>query len=410
MPSHFSRGFGALRHRNFSLFFTARLIATLAIQMQGVAVGWQVYSLSGNPLDLGLIGLAQFAPFAVLVLVAGQVADHADRRLILFSCYALDCLCAILLLQFTITGIREVWPVFAVMVLHGSSRAFMMPSTQALTPNLVPKESFANAVALSSSSFQLATLTGPTLGGLIYLVGPDVVYFVDSCLLLLSMLLMSAVRIERRMEAKAPSGVRGVLDGFRFVRDRPMVLGAISLDLFAVLFGGATAMLPAVAKDILHAGPTELGLLRTAPALGAAATALALAFVPITRRVGRRMFDGVILFGIGTILFGLSQNLYLSLSALALLGAADMVSMYIRQMLIQLQTPDAIRGRVSAVNSIFVGASNELGEFESGLAAAWLGLVPSIILGGAMTLLVSLLWMKGFPALRRLDRFPHTGS
>jgi MFS family permease len=406
MPSSSRRGLVALRHRNFTLFLLARFCATLAVQMQGVAVGWQVYGLSGDPLDLGLIGLAQFAPFSVLVLLAGQLADRADRRFILFLCYAVECLCGVLLLYFTLSGLQAVWPVFAVMALYGAARAFMMPANQAILPNLVPEESFANAVALSSSSFQIATLTGPALGGLLYLSGPSVVYFTVACLLLVSLLLMLFARLKRPAPGTAPAGWRGLLEGLRFVGSKPVVLGAISLDLFAVLFGGATALLPAVARDILHAGPTELGLLRTAPGLGAALTAMLLAFFPISRQVGRWMFSGVVLFGLATIAFGLSQNLWLSLAALALLGVGDMVSVYIRQMLVQLETPDAIRGRVSAVNSVFIGASNELGEFESGLAAAWLGLAPSILFGGGMTLLVALLWMRGFPALRGMDEFP----
>lgn len=400
------RRLGALRHRNFRLFLAARFAATLAVQMQGVAVGWQVYSLSGNPLDLGLIGLAQFLPFSVLVLLAGQIADRANRRLILFGCYAVECLCAVLLLHFTLSGLAAAWPVFAVMALYGAARAFMMPTGQALLPNLVSEAHFANAVALSSSSFQAATLTGPTLGGLLYLLGPDVVYFSVACLLLLSQVLVLSIRIVHKAASAQPATWHTFLEGLRFVWAKPIVLGAISLDLFAVLFGGATALLPAVASDILHVGPTGLGLLRTAPGLGAALTALALAYFPISRQVGRWMFGGVVLFGVATVLFGLSQDFYLSLAALTLLGIGDMVSVYIRQMLVQLETPDAIRGRVSAVNSVFIGASNELGEFESGLAAAWLGVAPAVIAGGAATLLVAALWMRGFPALRRMDRFP----
>ena len=400
------KGFGVLRHRNFSFYLLARFCATLAVQMQGVAVGWQVYSISGNPLDLGLIGLAQFLPFSILVLVAGQLADRADRRAILFLCYVVECLCGILLLIFTLTGQQEVWPVFAVMAIYGSARAFMMPTSQAIMPNLVPAESFANAVALNSSSFQIAILTGPTVGGLLYMWGPEVVYFSVASLLLFSQVLMLFVRVERRPASNSPATWRTFLEGLHFVWNKPIVLGAISLDLFAVLFGGATALLPAVASDILHVGPAELGLLRTAPGLGATLTAMTLAFFPISRQVGRWMFDGVALFGVGTILFGLSNNLYLSLTALAMLGVGDMVSVFIRQMLVQLETPDAIRGRVSAVNSVFIGASNELGEFESGLAAAWLGLAPSIIAGGCATLLVTLIWMRGFGSLRTMDHFP----
>ena len=318
----------------------------------------------------------------------------------------MESLCGICLLAFTVAGLQTVLPVFAVMALYGSARAFMMPTGQAIMPNLVPSESFANAVAINSSSFQMATLTGPTLGGLLYMLGPEVVYFSVASLLLISLLLLLFVRIERGAASANPATWRTFLEGLHFVWNKPIVLGAISLDLFAVLFGGATALLPAVASDILHVGPAELGLLRTAPGAGAALTAMTLAFFPISRQVGRWMFDGVALFGVATILFGLSSNLYLSLTALALLGVGDMVSVYIRQMLVQLETPDAIRGRVSAVNSVFIGASNELGEFESGLAAAWLGLTPSIILGGFATLLVVMFWRKGFSALRTMDYFP----
>ncbi len=403
MPNH---AFVALRHPNFSFFLVARFCATLAVQMQGVAVGWQVYSISGNPLDLGLIGLAQFLPFSILVLVAGHFADRANRRSILFLCYSVECLCGILLLYFTLTGQQAVWPVFAVMAMYGSARAFMMPTSQAIMPNLVPADSFANAVALNSSSFQIAILTGPTVGGLLYMLGPEVVYFTVACLLLVSQIFMLFVRVEKPAPSNSPPTWHTFLEGLHFVWNKPIVLGAISLDLFAVLFGGATALLPAVASDILHVGPAELGLLRTAPGLGATLTAMTLAFFPIARQVGRWMFDGVALFGVATILFGLSANLYLSLFALALLGVGDMVSVYIRHMLVQLETPDAIRGRVSAVNSVFIGASNELGEFESGLAAAWLGLAPSIIVGGCATLLVTLIWMRGFGSLRMMNHFP----
>ncbi|MDD5036017.1 MAG: MFS transporter, partial [Methylococcaceae bacterium] len=325
---------------------------------------------------------------------------------ILFLCFGVECLCGIFLLQFTLSGLQAVWPVFAVMALHGSARAFMMPAGQAILPNLVPTESFANAVALSSSSFQIAMLIGPTLGGLLYLVGPSMVYFIVTSLLLLALTLMLFTRIDQRAVSNQPASWRTLLEGLVFVRSRPLVLGTISLDLFAVLFGGATAMLPAIARDILQVGPSELGLLRTAPGLGAALTAMTLAFFPLSRQLGRWMFDGVALFGFATILFGLSENFYLSLAALFLLGVGDMVSVYIRQMLVQLETPDAIRGRVSAVNAVFIGASNELGEFESGLAAAWLGLAPSVIAGGVATLIVTGLWMLGFPVLRAMDRFP----
>ncbi len=397
---------GALRHRNFTLFLVARFIATLAVQMQSVAVGWQVYAITNDPLDLGLIGLAQFLPFIVLVLPAGQIADRYDRKFILATCYVVEVACAVLLLGFTMYGLSTAWPVFLVLVLFGAARAFAMPTSQAITPNLVPREIFGNAVALNSSTFHVATIVGPSLGGLMYVAGPATVYSVVGTLLLVSVAFMLAVRMPATIRSTEPASWHTVLEGMRFVRSRPVVLGAISLDLFAVLFGGATAMLPVFAKDILATGPEGLGLLRTAPAIGAAATAAALAFHPITRSVGRWMFGGVALFGIAIITFGLSNSFPLSLVALITLGAGDMVSVYIRHILIQLETPDEIRGRVSAVNAVFIGASNELGEFESGVTAVWFGLVPSVVFGGLATIAVTGLWMRLFPTLRTMDRFP----
>jgi MFS family permease len=373
--------------------------------MQGVAVGWQVYAITKDPFDLGLIGLAQFMPFVVLVLPAGQVADRFDRRLILVGCYALEVVCAVLLLVFSLAHITTPWPVFATLVLFGTARAFAMPTSQAITPNLVPREAFGNAVALNSSTMHVATIAGPSLGGLLYVTGADTVYTIVSALLVVSVIMMWQVRLPTIERSREPATWHTVLEGLRFVRSRPVVLGAISLDLFAVLFGGATAMLPAYAHDVLHTGPEGLGLLRTAPAIGAAGTAVLLAFVPIVRNVGRFMFGGVIVFGIATVVFGLSRTFELSLGALILLGAGDMVSVYIRHLLIQLETPDEIRGRVSAVNAVFIGASNELGEFESGVTARWFGLVPSVVIGGVATLVVTGFCMRMFPALRKMDRF-----
>jgi MFS family permease len=399
---------GALRHRNFTLFLCARFLATVAVQMQGVAVGWQVYGITGDPLDLGLVGLAQFAPFVPLVLVAGHVADRFDRRRIIMLCYAVEMLCGLLLIGFTLAGLQAVWPVFAVMALYGSARAFMMPASQAVVINLVPPEIFSKALALHSSAFQVAVIAGPALGGVLYLAGPMTVYETVAALLAVASLLMLAMeRGPRPTARREPVSWSTVLEGLRFVRSRPAMLGAISLDLFAVLFGGATALLPAYASDVLHVGPTGLGLLRTAPGLGAAFTGLLLAFWPLGRHVGRWMFGGVILYGAATVVLGLSGSFPLSLAALALMGAGDMVSVYIRHMLVQVDTPDAIRGRVSAVNSVFIGASNELGEFESGLTAVWFGLVPAVIVGGCATLAVAFVWMLAFPSLRTMDEFPH---
>jgi len=399
--------FGALRYPNFARFLTARFLSTLAVQMQSVAVGWQIYDITGNVRDLGLIGLAQFLPFVALVLPAGQVADRFDRRRIITLCYAIEVLCALLLLGFTFTGMRSAWPVFAVMVLFGSMRAFSMPTQQAITPNLVPVESLGNAVALNSSTFHVATIAGPTLGGVLYLLGPQSVYATVAIVLALSVVLMAMVHLPRVPRAAEAGGWRTLLQGLRFVRSRPVVFGAISMDLFAVLFGGATALLPVYARDILHVGPMGLGVLRTAPGVGAALTGVMLAMAPISRHVGRWMFGGVAIFGVATVIFGLSTTFVVSMLALFLAGAGDMVSVYIRHVLVQLETPDAIRGRVSAVNAVFIGASNELGEFESGETAAWWGPVRSVVVGGAATLVVAGSWIRLFPDLWRMDQFAH---
>jgi len=397
--------FSVLRYRDFTVYAGARFCTSLAWEMLSVAVGWQVYQLTRNPLDLGFVGLAQFLPFVLLVLPAGYVADHADRRLVLVGAYGLQGLCSGVLLWFTLAGATHIWPVFVAMSLFGAARAFSMPTSQAMTPNLVPPEAFPKAVAFNSVTLEIATITGPSLGGVLYLLGPSVVYSVGFCLVAVVVALVSTIKPVRAVQATDEHGKSDLLDGLRFVLHRPTVLGAISLDLFAVLFGGATALLPAFASDILHIGPAGLGVLRTAPGIGAALTALAVGIAPIHRHVGRWMFGGVALFGAATIVFGLSQSFWISLVALVLLGAGDMVSVYIRHLLVQLETPDAIRGRVSAVSSMFIGASNELGEFESGVTAHWFGLVRAAVLGGVATLVVVGVYLKIFPGLRRMDRF-----
>lgn len=400
-------GFSVLRHRNFAFYLSARVLGTLAVQMQSVAIGWQVYQMTGSLFDLGLIGLAQFAPFLLLILPAGHIADRYNRRNIIAWCLTAQLACALALLAFTMTGLSIVWPVFAVLVLFGSARAFMMPATQAVLVNMVPKESFSRALALSSSSSHIAIILGPTLGGLLYIFGPKVVYLISSALLVLSVLLMRATTPAPQIVKREPVSWSTLLEGLHFVWSRPIMLGAISLDLFAVLFGGATALLPALAHDVLHIGPTGLGLLRTAPGMGAAVCSIALAFYPITRRVGAWMFGGVAVFGLGTIVLGSTGTFLVALVALFLMGIGDMVSVYIRHLLVQYETPDEIRGRVSAVNSVFIGASNELGEFESGVTAGWFGLVRAVLFGGAATLAVTGIWAVLFPVLSRMDRFPH---
>ena len=401
----------ALRHRSFAYFQGAKLLSSIATQIQTVAVGAQVYALTHRPLDLGLIGLSQFLPFLVLVLPAGQAADRRDRRLMLIGCYALELVCAVALTWFTLSGVRSPLPVFAVMIAFGIARAFSAPSASALLPNLVPEALFGNAVGISSSSWQLSVIAGPAVGGLLYATfGAAITYAAVALLMCAALLCLRAVHSPPQPEPEGAADVHSLLEGLRFVRGRPVILGAISLDLFAVLFGGATALLPAYASDVLHVGPVGLGWLRSSPGVGAAIAALWLTARPVTRRVGRFMFAGVFCFGLATVLFGVSTSFWWSLLLLAILGAADMMSVFVRQVLVQLETPDAMRGRVAAVNSMFVGASNELGEFESGMAAAWLGLVPSVALGGVATLLVVAAWMALFPGLRTMDRFPRAGE
>lgn len=391
----------------FIRYLIARCFGTLAVQMQTVAVGWQVYDITHDPLDLGLIGLSQFLPFIILILPAGHAADHYDRRKILTGCYLLNMTSALGLLAFSVLGIHAAGPIFAVMTLLGITRAFAMPSAQALVPNLVRPELFAKATAVNSTVFQVCTIVGPTLGGVLYLAGPGAVFGTVATLLGISTLLMTRVRIGGRSGTVAPAvSLRSLLSGLTFVRSKPTVLGAISLDLFAVLFGGATALLPIYARDILHTTSVGLGVLRTAPGIGAAVCALVLSLSPLDRHVGRWLFAGVGIFGAATVVFGLSTNIVVSVIALVLLGAGDMVSVYLRHLLVQLETPDEIRGRVSAVNAVFIGASNELGEFESGITAAWFGTVRAVVLGGVATMLVASTWAWWFPQLRRMDRLP----
>ena len=395
-----------LAHPGFVRFLTARFAVSIAAQMQTVAVGWQIYAITHDPLDLGLIGLSQFLPFVLLVLPAGHVADRRNRARILTACYTLAFLCALLLFAFTLSGLTMVWPLFAFMVLLGVARAFSMPAGQALLPNLVPLEHFSRAVAVNASTWQVSTIAGPAIGGLVYLLGPEYVYGSVAVLLVIAVVLMLGVRVAPPAPHAEPASWHTLLEGLRFVWQRKIILGAVSLDLFAVLFGGATALLPAYASDVLRVGPDGLGMLRAAPGVGAALIAVSFAWRPFMRHVGPLMFAGVALFGVATVVFGISESFVISLVALTVLGGADMVSVYIRHLLVQLETPDAIRGRVSAVNAVFIGASNELGEFESGLTAAWWGLKPAVVVGGIASVAIAGLWMRWFPALRDMDRFP----
>lgn len=404
-----------LKQREFTLYVGARFLSSIAAQMLIVAVGWQVYHLTGRVLDLGLIGLSQFLPFLCLSLFAGHAADQYDRGLIIALCLLTFFICTLLLFWFALVMVDSTLPIFGVLALLGIARAFLAPASQSFVPNIVPLAQLGNAIAVSSSSFQVATIAGPSLGGIVYAFGQsssgvnsgaEWVYGAAAVMLAASLIMILLVPRRALSIVRVAVSFDSLLEGLRFVWRRKTVLGAISLDLFAVLFGGATALLPAFTQDVLHAGPDVFGYLRAAPGIGAGACALGLAFRPITRRIGLYMFAGVAIFGVSTVVFGLTQRFWVAMVALVLLGAGDMVSVFIRMLLVQLETPDDIRGRVSAVNSVFIGASNELGEFESGFTAAWFGLVPAIMLGGVVTLVVTVLWARVlFPHLWRLQTF-----
>ncbi len=396
----------ALGYSDFRLFMAIRFAAGSGQLMQGVAVGWQVYGITHRPLDLGLLGLVLFLPQILLSLPAGQIADRFERRSIMLLCLSVEALCSGTLMLLSHKGMTGVLPIFLTMGVFAVARAFLGPSQASLVPLLVPKEHFPNAVAWNAQAFQVAVVSGPALGGVLYGFGAETVYGVVTALLAISVLATSRMTSRLKPAAIADGGpsLDRLLAGVRFVRANPILLGAISLDLFAVLFGGATALLPVFARDILAVGPWGLGLLRSAPAIGAASCALLLAHRPPKSRLGHRMFACVAGFGLATVIFGLSTNFVLSMAALVVIGACDMVSVYIRQSLVQLGTPDVMRGRVSAVNLVFIGASNELGEFESGLTAAWFGTVPAVVIGGVGTIVVVALWAWRFKALRQIDR------
>lgn len=395
-----------LRHREFARFAIGRMAAIIGWEMLTIAVGWQVYAISRDPLALGLVGLSEFVPFVALVLVGGHVADHQDRRIVAVAACGLEAGCVATLLGLTLAGTRVLWPMYLAIGIFGAARAFWSPAVQSILPALVPREELARAMALNSLLFQIAVIAGPTLGGLLFLLGARVVYATCLALYLLTAALIIGIRPVRAAprEAATPalsSGHRFV-QGLRFVMHNRVLLGLISLDLFAVLFGGAAALLPVFARDVLHAGSVAFGLLRTAPGAGAAITGIVLALYPIRSHAGLWMFGGVALFGVATIVFGLSHVFALSFAALFVTGAGDMISVYVRGLVAQLNTPDAIRGRVNAVTSMFIGASNELGGFESGVTARWFGTVPSVVIGGLATLGIVGLWVALFPPLRRM--------
>ncbi len=387
----------------FARFIMARVSATFAFQMLSVAVGWQAYALTKSAFFLGLVGLVQFLPMFLLTLIVGHVADHYNRRNVVRICQIVEGCAAIALAIGSWNGWIDRVSILVIVFLIGAARAFEVPTQKALVPGLVSTAEFPRALAVEASSTQTAVIIGPALGGFLYAASPITVYTVAAVLFLSASTFLTLVKVTQVLPKREPVSLGSVFAGISFIWSRPAILGAISMDLFAVLLGGATALLPIYAREILQTGPWGLGLLRSAPAIGALTTSFFLAQHPIRHRVGRTMFGAVAVFGMATIVFALSKSFVLSLAALVLLGASDIISVVIRNSLVQMHTPDEMRGRVSAVNSMFIGTSNQLGEFESGMTAAWLGVVPAVLIGGFGTLTVVLLWIRFFPDLFNAD-------
>lgn len=400
-PNEAGSRYVAFSHPAFLRYWAARFLATFATQIVSVAVGWQIYDLTRDPFDLGLVGLIQFAPSLLLVLVTGAVADRFGRRLIMGTAVFVEAICALALVILTLRGLASPLPVFGVLAAFGVARAFFAPASAALVANLVPPDDFANAVAWNSTAWQTATIVGPVAGGLLYGLAPESAYTVAAVFMILAAVLSFSIPKPGQHSESEPVSPSTLFAGFRYIWKEKIVLGAISMDLFAVLLGGAVALLPVYARDILELGPWGLGLLRSAPGIGAVLTAIWLSGHPVRNHAGLIMFAFVALFGVFTVLFGVSTITWLSIFALTLIGAADMVSVYIRETLIQLWTPDRLRGRVNAVNMVFVGASNELGEFRAGTMAAFIGTVPAVVFGGVGAVAVAGIWAFLFPALRQ---------
>ena len=394
------------RSRDLRAYLSVRFATSFGTQIQSVAVGLQVYDLTRDPVALGYVGLAIFLPMLLLVLPAGDMADRVDRRLMLVVSYLVQILASFLLLALTLSGVEEMWAYYAAIVFLGVALGISQPAVQSFLPFLVALDRLPQAIAWNATAYRTATIGGPAVGGFLYELGPEVNYAFCLCLYIFTVVVMWNLRIRAREgESAGSTAFERIAEGISYIRQRPIIFGAISLDLFAMFLGGATALLPIYARDILEVGPIGLGFLRTAPSAGAAMVAVVLARRQLQRHAGLSMFACVALFGIATVVFGLSENFYLSLIALAVVGGADMVSVYVRSAMIQLATPDHMRGRVGSLNSLFVGASNELGEFRAGMTAGLVGTVPAVVLGGVGAVVVVGLWMRLFPALRRVNRF-----
>lgn len=397
----------AFSYRNFRFFWLTTLLVSFAVQIMSVSIAWQIYDVTGEPFLLGLVGLSLFLPALVLILVTGLTADRFNRRMIMAVCLGVELLCALGFLAFVNAQAHEVWPIFGILVVLGTARAFWSPAAQSLAPNLVPPEALANAITTNMSAWQFASIAGPAVGGLLYGIGPSVAFGTGAVLLVIALVSVLMISKPQVRESHQATSLETMLAGFRYIFSNKVVLGAISLDMFAVLMGGAVALLPIYAKDILHAGPQELGFLRAAPGVGAILMALVLTRFPIRDHAGKLLFLFVGLFGAFTVLFGLSTTVWVSILALALVGASDMVSVTIRETIMQLWTPEEVRGRVNAVNSVFIGASNELGEFRAGTVAHLIGPVPAVVIGGVGSIAIAVIWSRLFPGLRNqrtLDR------
>lgn len=390
----------ALTYRGFRFFWLTTLLVSFAVQIMSVSVAWQIYDVTGNVFLLGLVGLSLFLPSLLLILITGLTADRFNRRGIMAVCLTVELLCALGFLVFVNAQAHEVWPIFGILVVLGTARAFWGPAAQSLAPNLVPPEALSNAITTNATAWQMAAILGPAVGGLLYGIAPMVAFGTSATLLASAVVTVLLIPKPHQPRGRRATSLETIFGGFRYILSNKVVLGAISLDMFAVLMGGAVALLPVYAKDILQAGPQELGLLRAAPGVGAIAMALFLTRFPIRNHAGKLLFLFVGLFGAFTALFGFSTTVWVSVPALALVGASDMVSVTIRETIMQLWTPEEVRGRVNAVNSVFIGASNELGEFRAGTVAHFIGPVPAVVIGGLGAVAVAVVWSQIFPQLR----------
>lgn len=390
----------AFSYVGFRFFWLTTLLVSFAVQIMSVAIAWQIYDVTGNVFLLGLVGLSLFLPALLLILVTGLTADRFNRRGIMAVCLSVELLCALGFLAFVNAQAHEVWPIFGILIVLGTARAFWSPAAQSLAPNLVPPEALSNAITVNASAWQMASIMGPAAGGLLYGIAPVVAFGTAAVLLVLAVGCVLLIPKPKQRDSHQATTLETMLGGFRYIFSNKVVLGAISLDMFAVLMGGAVALLPVYVKDILHAGPEELGMLRAAPGVGALLMAIVLTRFPIRDHAGRLLFLFVGLFGLFTLIFGLSTTVWISIPALALVGASDMVSVTIRETIMQLWTPEEVRGRVNAVNSVFIGASNELGEFRAGTVAHFIGPVAAVAVGGVGAIIVAVLWSRLFPGLR----------